>query len=106
MAMCAGVQNVSRPMVMCQEMSQRIPTTMLVEPASMAEMCQGREAGQASAIETGVAAGTIDSIGTSAIRDKPVTARNLRAERLALAALVYLDILEGISPRMLTTLPR
>ena len=28
MAMCAGVQNESRPMVTCQEMSQMIPTVM------------------------------------------------------------------------------
>src|SRR4051812_5708688 len=34
MAMCAGVQKVSRPMVRCHEMSQRIPTAMNVPPAS------------------------------------------------------------------------
>src|SRR5436190_18258622 len=32
MAMCAGVQNVSRPIVRCHEMSQRMPMTMLVAP--------------------------------------------------------------------------
>jgi hypothetical protein len=36
---------------------------------------------------------------TSAIRDKQVTAKDLCAERLALAVLVYLGILEGIFPR-------
>src|SRR5215212_4821836 len=33
MARCAGVQNVSRPMVRCHEMSQRMPTTMAVAPS-------------------------------------------------------------------------
>src|SRR5437899_11952638 len=32
MAMCAGVQNVSRPMEMCQEISQISPRTILVAP--------------------------------------------------------------------------
>ena len=34
--MWAGVQKVSRPIVRCQEMSQRIPITMAVPPASTA----------------------------------------------------------------------
>src|SRR5690349_20655242 len=41
MARCAGVQNVSRPMVMCHEMSQMTPTTMLVDANSTAGMCHG-----------------------------------------------------------------
>src|SRR5215207_326463 len=85
MAMWAGVQKVSRPMVMCQEMSQRIPTTMLVEPTSMAGTCQGRAA-EAAALSTrdeGAEAGAIDSM------------KDPRGERLALAVLVYLGILEG-----------
>ena len=42
--MWAGVQKVSRPIVMCQEMSHSRPMTMLVEPASMAVRYQGRAA--------------------------------------------------------------
>src|SRR5215472_15099987 len=34
MAMWAGVQKVSRPIVRCHEMSQRMPITMAVPPAS------------------------------------------------------------------------
>src|SRR5689334_6626571 len=92
-------------MVMCQEMSQRIPTTMLVEPTSMAGTCQGStalSAGRAS--ETGGAAGAIDSIGASTIRDKPVTVKNLGRGRRAFPALVYLGILEG-SPRVCAPCP-
>src|SRR5688572_31898475 len=41
MARWAGVQNVSRPIVMCHEMSQMTPTTMLVDAKSTAGMCHG-----------------------------------------------------------------
>src|SRR2546423_5506419 len=34
--MCAGVQKVSRPIVRCQEMSQRMPIAMQVPPAMTA----------------------------------------------------------------------
>ena len=40
--MWAGVQKVSRPIVMCHEMSHSSPTMMLVEPASIAVRYQGR----------------------------------------------------------------
>ena len=39
--MCAGVQNVSRPIVMCHEMSQYTPTPMLVIANSAATTCHG-----------------------------------------------------------------
>ena len=42
MAMWAGVQNVSRPMVMCHEMSQISPTRMLVAPRTTAIRWSGR----------------------------------------------------------------
>ena len=35
--MCAGVQNVSRPIVRCHEMSQFPPTTTLVEAKTTAQ---------------------------------------------------------------------
>src|SRR5436309_7202263 len=41
MATCAGVQNVSRPMVRCQEMSQRIPIAMNAPPTSTAQTAFG-----------------------------------------------------------------
>src|ERR1051326_2629982 len=43
MAMCAGVQNVSRPMVRCQEMSHRTPTTILVAPRTTVRQYQGTD---------------------------------------------------------------
>ncbi len=51
--MWAGVQKVSRPIVMCQEMSQSRPTMMLVDPASMAVRYQGRAALAARGSRTG-----------------------------------------------------
>src|SRR5262245_49828606 len=42
--MCAGVQNVSRPMLRCQEMSQIVPTTMLVVARAAMGMIQGTAA--------------------------------------------------------------
>src|SRR5690349_11395111 len=54
MAMCAGVQNVSRPMVRCHEMSQITPTIVLVAASNAALRYQGtvvaREAGMAVAV--------------------------------------------------------
>src|SRR5260370_1072453 len=43
-ARCAGVQNVSRPMVMCQEMSQYSPKTMEVMAPAPANKGQGTQA--------------------------------------------------------------
>jgi hypothetical protein len=45
--MWAGVQNVSRPIVMCQAMSQMSPTTMLVAANTVA--ARGHDAGSARA---------------------------------------------------------
>src|SRR5437870_10438453 len=42
MAACAGVQNVSRPIERCQEMSQMMPTLALVAATSVAATYQGR----------------------------------------------------------------
>ena len=42
--MWAGVQNVSRPIVMCHEMSHSRPRMMLVEPASIAVRYHGTTA--------------------------------------------------------------
>ena len=39
--MCAGVQNVSRPMVECHEMSHRMPTTMHVAAKTTAWQYHG-----------------------------------------------------------------
>src|SRR5215472_692861 len=41
MAMWAGVQNVSRPIDMCQEMSQIPPTVPETTPATMNQIVQG-----------------------------------------------------------------
>src|SRR6266571_1404909 len=41
MAMCAGVQNVSRPIVRCHEMSQITPTPVLVAASNTAVRYQG-----------------------------------------------------------------
>src|SRR6266513_2093150 len=44
MAACAGVQNVSRPIERCQEMSQMMPIFALVAATSVAATYQGRGA--------------------------------------------------------------
>src|SRR2546422_9767512 len=41
MARWAGVQNVSRPMVRCHEISQITPTTALVDASTRALTCHG-----------------------------------------------------------------
>src|SRR5215510_12911062 len=64
MAMCAGVQKVSRPIVMCHEMSHSRPTAMLVEPISMADRYQGKPAAISTRGRT-TAAGATDSIAPS-----------------------------------------
>src|ERR1700723_3931854 len=43
-AICAGVQNVSRPMVMCQEISQYKPKVMEVTAVAPDQTCQGTAA--------------------------------------------------------------
>jgi hypothetical protein len=53
MAMCAGVQNESRPMDMCHEMSQYPPITTDTTAAKSAQMYQGTESSFAGA-ETAV----------------------------------------------------
>src|SRR5436309_950826 len=67
--MWAGVQEVSRPMVMCHEMSQSRPTMMLVEPASIAVRVHGKAAarscGRTAGISAAAVTGARDSIGRS-----------------------------------------
>src|SRR5579872_5989412 len=66
--MWAGVQKVSRPIVMCQEMSHSRPTMMLVDPASMAVRYQGRGALAARGSATGVR--TTDSMTVLLARER------------------------------------
>src|SRR5437016_625429 len=56
MAPCAGVQNVSRPIERCQEMSQMMPTFALVAATSVAATYQGTGAASGAAGAAGVAA--------------------------------------------------
>src|SRR5437660_12726259 len=56
MAACAGVQNVSRPIERCQEMSQMMPTFALVAATSVAATYQGTGAASGAAGAAGVAA--------------------------------------------------
>ena len=59
--MCAGVQNVSRPMDMCHEMSHTMPTTMLVAASTVATSGHGIAAADSAsrARENGAAAAGI-----------------------------------------------
>src|SRR6266700_6542748 len=50
--MCAGVQNVSRPIVRCHEMSQRMPMAMLTPPARTARTKPETAAGRDSRFGT------------------------------------------------------
>src|SRR5580704_1741718 len=43
MRRCAGVQNVSRPTLSCQEMSHTPPTTLQATAATLHQMYQGME---------------------------------------------------------------
>ena len=45
--MCAGVQNVSRPMLMCHEMSQSAPSGMQHAPHTAMARCHGMAAERA-----------------------------------------------------------
>src|SRR5712692_4906135 len=56
MAMWAGVQKVSRPTVLCQEMSQISPTAMLV--AASASRNPGQASGELATRSAGIAEGT------------------------------------------------
>src|SRR5437667_11382396 len=56
MVACAGVQNVSRPIERCQEMSQMMPTFALVAATSVAATYQGTGAASGAAGAAGVAA--------------------------------------------------
>src|SRR5438445_12930307 len=70
MAACAGVQNVSRPIERCQEMSQMMPTFALVAATSVAATYQGTGAASGAAGAAGVGAPLI-ALGavTRAARD-------------------------------------
>src|SRR5579859_131094 len=63
MSICAGVQNVSRPTLSCQEMSQTPPTTLEETAMTLHQMYQGMEsdlaetrsvAGASSVEESGI----------------------------------------------------
>src|SRR5437016_13855844 len=71
MAACAGVQNVSRPIERCQEMSQMMPTFALVAATSVAATYQGTGAASGAAGAAGVAAPPIAlGAGTRAAGDQ------------------------------------
>src|SRR5215469_12026175 len=57
MQRCAGVQNVSRPMVMCQEMSQCKPTIAQVAAAATVHAYQGTDSATAAVRAVCTAAG-------------------------------------------------
>src|SRR2546421_1331153 len=69
MAACAGVQNVSRPIERCQEMSQMMPTFALVAATSVAATYQGRCAASGGARGGGAAAPALRVLFTPAPRD-------------------------------------
>src|SRR5690349_6433592 len=77
--MWAGVQNVSRPIVMCQEMSHSRPTMMLVDPASIAVRYQGTAAALSTRGRGAAAAWATDSIGVSL--NGPIVIRRGRNRR-------------------------
>src|SRR2546427_11711207 len=66
MAACAGVQNVSRPIERCQEMSQMMPTFALVAATSVAATYQGRCAASGGAPGAGGAAPALGVLFTPA----------------------------------------
>ena len=71
--MWAGVQNVSRPIVRCHEMSQITPSTTLVEAKSTAQTYQGTSGSPAGAMlsaggsELGVVKGSAVAVGVTMI---------------------------------------
>src|SRR5438309_6180156 len=75
MAACAGVQNVSRPIERCQEMSQMMPTFALVAATSVAATYQGTGAASGAAGAAGVAPPLIAlGAGTRAAGDQSFAA--------------------------------
>src|SRR2546430_6312013 len=75
MAACAGVQNVSRPIERCQEMSRMMPTFALVAATSVAATYQGTGAASCAAGAAGVAAPLIAlGVVTRAARDQSFAA--------------------------------
>ena len=72
MAMWAGVQKESRPMDMCQEISQYPPMTTETEAAKRDQMYQGTasvtaDRVTATAAEAGGLAGKVVAIGTDSL---------------------------------------
>src|SRR5262245_21384917 len=61
MPIWGGDQNVSRPMLRCHEMSQRMPTMMLVEAKSRALRYAGRAAARSAASGRLAAASAMDA---------------------------------------------
>src|SRR5438132_2877971 len=75
MAACAGVQNVSRPIERCQEMSQMMPTFALVAATSVAATYQGTGAASGAAGAAGVGAPPLaPGAGTPAAGGQPLAA--------------------------------
>src|SRR5213594_3134081 len=72
--MCAGVQNVSRPIVRCHEMSQITPTTALVAANTSAATYHGRLAPREMARAAGMAATVTCLAVAGASRDEALTA--------------------------------
>ena len=58
--MCAGVQNVSRPMLMCHEMSHNAPSGMQHAPHTAMARCHGM-----AAERTEVSAGAAMSVAVA-----------------------------------------
>src|SRR5436309_15873175 len=73
MAACAGVQNVSRPIERCQEMSQMMPTFALVAATSAAATYQGRCAARRGGLRAGAAA-AVSGVLVTRTRRHPTTA--------------------------------
>src|SRR5262245_1756754 len=118
--MCAGVQNESRPIVWCQEMSHVIPTQMQVAANTISEHGQGMrgwtaaaraKAGTSIRLETALAMVFIMEVQGSAIRPnlklkmcaRRRRGRNLtpapkKAPRDCLESRVYAALSARISP--------
>src|SRR5437899_5881940 len=92
MAACAGVQNVSRPIERCQEMSQMMPTLALVAATSVAATYQSRCAASGGDRVPGGAAAVIGSLVPRASSDHCLAAPLLED---------LLDLLVPVAQRLL-----
>src|SRR4051794_40540412 len=90
MAMCAGVQKVSRPIVMCHEMSHMIPMVRLVEarlsrkPGQKRDSAEARVSGWSSArASVACATGSSNSEAVFNLQGRGVAnAKRLRAPQV------------------------